>query len=140
MKKSKVVIKLYILYTLNILIAVLPIVLTIAFNFKSYVSTPERAISLTLSGILALTVIVLNAINKLPKELSGVVKLGIITAFLWVLKPLISELCLLCTMLLVGNITSQIIFSHPIKHQKALVEGLERKDVEREIIELEGRV
>ncbi len=140
MKKSKVITRLYILYTLNILLSILPIVLTVAFNFKSYVATPERAISLSLSGILALSVITLNALNKLPKDLSGIVKLALLTAFLWLLKPLIAELCLLCTMLLAGNIAGTLIFSRPIKHQKALVEGLDGKEIEKEIYEIEGRV
>lgn len=138
MKKERC--KLYILYTLNILLCILPIILTIAFNFKSYVSTPERTLSLSLSGMLAITVIILNVLNKLPKNVSSIAKLAIVTAFLWLLKPIINELCLLCTMLLCGNLSSMLIFSKAIKKQKGICEGLDKREIEREIIEIEGRV
>lgn len=140
MKKGKERIKLYILYILNIILSILPIILTVVFNFKDYISTPERAVSLSLSGILAVTVMVLSVLNKLPKDISSNVKLALLTIFLWLLKPLISELCLLCTMLLVGNIASHLIFCKGIKRQKAIVEGMEKLDIEKEIIDLEGRV
>lgn len=139
--------KLALLYVLQILVVVSPVIGLLVIKRNDYFTNPEKVYSLSFAGIMALTVLVLQVIGKTPKNVHKLIKLGVLTLFLWVLKPILTELCLLVTASFAGELFGFLCFHHAIKMQKLKISTLEHKKIEEELtpaieneIELRGRV
>lgn len=110
--------KLYSLYIASFIVSVLPLIIVVAFNFEHYTKTPKSTISLTVGGVMALILMGLKAINKLPKIASSPIKIGIVLLIVCLLEPLILDLKLFLVALFIGATLDSLIFSGRIKNLK----------------------
>lgn len=110
--------KLYSLYIASFLVSVIPLVLVVAFNWDHYTKTRLSTWSLTIGGLMALALLGLKAIGKMPKIASSPVKLGILLLVTCLLEPLIMDLKLFLLALFVGAVLDSIFFVGRIKKLK----------------------
>ena len=139
--------KLALLYVMQIILVIAPVLVLFIFKRKDYFATPEKIFSLSLTGFIAFSVLILQVIGKTPKKVHSLIRLSLITLFLWALKPILSELCLIATSVFAGELVGFLCFSYPIKMQKLKVSTLEHKKTENELnplieneIEVRGRL
>lgn len=139
--------KLVVLSVLQILVVIAPIIALVIYKRNDYFTNPEKIFSLSFAGVVALCVITLQVMGKTPKNLHKLIKLALLTLFLWVMKPVLLDLCLLTTATFVGELLGFLCFSHVIKMQKLKISALEIKKTEESLqtmseteIEWRGRV
>lgn len=139
--------KLVILYVLQIIFVIAPVLTLIILKRKDYFASTEKIFSLSFTGMVAFVVLILQVIGKSPKNIHSLIKLSVITLFLWALKPILSELCLIITAVFAGELMGFLCFTHPIKMQKIKVSTLEHKKAESDLkqfsedeIEVRGRL
>lgn len=125
--------KLALLIVLQITVVISPLVGLLIFKRSDYFKTPEKIYSLSFSCVVCLTFIILQALGKTPKNLHKLIKLALLSVFLWVLRPVLYDLCLLVTACFVGELLGFLIFSHFIKVQRLKVTSLETLKVENEL-------
>ena len=139
--------KLAILYVLQVILVVTPVLTLVILKRKDYFASTEKIFSLSFTGIVAFGVLILQVIGKTPKKIHSLIKLSLLTLFLWALKPILSELCLIVTSVFAGELMGFLCLSYPIKMQKLKVSTLEHKKTESELkpmieneIEVRGRL
>ena len=107
--------KLIILYLLQILVIIAPVLIVIILKREEYFTKPEKVFSLSFGAIIALSIAVLQIIGKMPKNIHMLIRLGVITLILWLLRPILDELCILLTCAFCGEFLSWALFTKPIK-------------------------
>lgn len=144
---AKEKLKLALLFILQIIFVIAPVIVLIILKRNDYFGTPEKVFSLSLTGAIVFLALILQIVGKAPKNVHNLIKLSVITLFLWALKPILSELCVLMTAVFAGEFLGFLCFSYPIKKQKLKLSALERKKTENELapliekeIELRGRL
>ena len=94
--------------------SIAPIVATVIIKWDSYTSTPTRSVSLGVGGVMALILILIKTLNKIPKGTKPIIGYAIAFALVAMLEPLILDLKLLLGMALIGEGLDTVIFSWQI--------------------------
>lgn len=138
---------LMLLCVFQIITVITPITVLLALKHNEYFSTPEKTFSISFAGVIALTFIALQVMGKTPKNVHKMIKLAILTALLWALKPILNELCMLVSAVFLGELLGFICFSHAIRIQKLKISSFEmqKADIQLQKMsdgerELRGRV
>lgn len=119
--------KLVILYVLQILIIIAPVLAVIIVRRNDYITSPSKSFALSFGAIVAFIIMILQVLNKMPKDIHLIVKLGVASVFLWMLRPILDELCLLLTCAFGGELLGWLVCSHAIKMQKIKIGLSERR-------------
>lgn len=133
MMKSKDRYKLLLLYVLQAIVIVAPIIAVIVIKRNDYFSVPEKTFSLSFACISAFVIMVLQILGKMPKNVHVIVKLGLITVFLWMIRPILDDLCLLLTCAFGGEIVGMALFAKPIRLLKKRIDYVEYVEIKRDI-------
>lgn len=136
--------KLILFYVFQVLVTIAPVLVVIVLKKDEYINDSQKAFSLGFGGIIALTVMVLQIVGKLPRNLHIIIKLGLATLILWMLRPILDELCLLVTCAFGGELLAWLCFSKAIRNLKAKADYKDsetiRKAVEDGDKPISGRV
>lgn len=111
-------IKLVWLYIGSFLVSIAPIVVIVALNWGHYTSTPKSSLSLAIGGVMAVILILLKAMDKLPKRVKRIVYYVIGFFMVWLLEPILLDLKLLLLMAIIGEGLDMALFSWKIKRLK----------------------
>lgn len=125
--------KLTLLYILQILLVISPVIAVIIIKRNDYFTTANKLFSLSFAGVTGITILVLQVVGKTPKNIHILIKLGVITLILWLLRPILDELCLLVTACFGGELLGFLTLSYPIKMQKLKVKRLELAIAEKSL-------
>lgn len=125
--------KLILLYILQVLVMITPVLVVIILKKDEYINNSQKAFSLGFGGIIALTIIVLQIVGKLPKNLHAIIKLGLATLILWMLRPILDELCLLVTCAFGGELFAWLFFSKAIRNLKAKIDYKESETIKKAV-------
>ena len=136
--------ELFLLYFLQVLVLITPVLIVVILKKEEYIRDSRKAFSLGFGAITALTIIALQIAGKLPKTVHIIIKLGLTTVFLWMLRPILDELCLLTTCAFAGETAAWLIFTKPIITLKAKADYKDAQNIERSVDKTEesasGRV
>ena len=111
-------IKLMWLYIGSFLVSIAPIVIMVAFNWGHYTSTPKSSMSLAIGGVMAVILILLKAMDKLPKRVKRIIYYVIGFFMVWLLEPILLDLKWLLGMAIIGEGLDMAFFSWKIKRLK----------------------
>lgn len=132
-------------YALYGVLALGPAAVAIALDWSVYTGTPQRCFSLTVAGMVALTLVVLQAMGHSPKNVRRVVWYGLGAALLWALRPIVQSLAILLTAMTAGELLAMLV-AQPILgrlrrtgNNAALAAAL-REGVQEAVGEIQGRV
>lgn len=134
--------KLLLFYVLQALVITAPILTVIIIKRNDYFRVPEKAFSLSFACISALVIMIFQILGKMPKNVHVIIKSGILTVFLWMIRPILDDLCLLLTCAFGGELLGIALFSKPIRLLKKRIECIEYAEIKRDIQsnETSGRV
>ena len=96
-------------------VSVAPIAVAVGLNWNDYTRTVRSGVSLAAGGIIALVLIVLKLLNRMPKKVHGVIKYGIVFIVTYLLQDLLNDAVLLTGCAFVGELLDWAIFTLPIK-------------------------
>ena len=96
-------------YLLYVLLAVAPLVVTIALDWRTYTATPARTVSLSLAGSVAMLMIVLQATGHMPGKVKRVVVYAVVAGLLWALRPIVQSLAILMTAMTAGELAALLV-------------------------------
>ena len=116
--RNKNKISLLALYAGYFLTAVAPVLTVIALNWKDYVNTPSKTVSLASGGLIAIVLLIMQIMGKTTANVHRLVKFGVLTLACWSLNALIDQLCLLVSCAFGGEFLSWAIFTIPIQKVK----------------------
>ena len=105
------------------LTSIAPIVATVIIKWDSYTSTPTRSVSLGVGGVMAVILILIKTLNKIPKGTKPIIGYAIAFALVAMLEPLILDLKLLLGMALIGEGLDTVIFSWQITKVQRQIEA-----------------
>lgn len=88
---------------LQMLVSVLPLLVLIFLNWDVYTKTTASTVSLGFGMLITVVFAVLKILNRLPKNVKGVFKAGIVCALCWALKSLVVDLPIIATAWFVGE-------------------------------------
>ena len=72
-------------------VSVAPIAVAVGLNWNEYTRTVRSGVSLAAGGIIALVLIVLKLLNRMPKKVHGVIKYSIVFIVTYLLKDLLND-------------------------------------------------
>lgn len=131
--KSKDKRKLILFYVLQTIIVISPIIAVVVIKRNDYFRVPEKAFSLSFACISAFVIMVLQILGKMPKNVHIIVKLGLLTVFLWMIRPILDDLCMLLTCALGGEIVGMSLFAKPIRLLKKRIDCIEYAEIKKDI-------
>ena len=115
------------------LVSILPILVAVGVKWNDYTSTTSRSVSLGIGGGVALILIFLKAIGKLPQKIKPIFRYSIALILVFLLDPLIQDLKLLLGMAIVGEVLDMSIFSWQItKLQKRIDAGITAEEISKQ--------
>ena len=103
--------------------SVAPLVGVVAFRWSSYVSTTPKAVSLSIGGAVAVILLALKAMGKMPKNTKPVAVALVATALVYALDPLVQDLKYLLTAFTAGELADFAIFQPAINKTKRAIEA-----------------
>lgn len=81
-----------VLYIIDVLVCLLPLLVPVLVNIKYYTATVERTVTLSVGAVMLVIVVVLVAVGKLPKGLGGTFWLIVFDVILFFIDPIIGQL------------------------------------------------
>ncbi len=115
------------------LVSILPILVAVGVKWNDYTSTTSRSVSLGIGGGVALILIFLKAIGKLPQKIKPIFRYSIALILVFLLDPLIQDLKLLLGMAIVGEVLDMSIFSWQITRlQKRIDAGITAEEISKQ--------
>lgn len=139
MKKSTI--SLLAAYLLYALLALAPAAVAIALDWSVYTQSTARCVSLSFAGVLAVTLICLQAVGHTPKKVKRVVWYALAAGVLWLLRPIVSSLALLTTCMAAGELAAMLVAAPLIRHIKdSRRDGRLAEAVADAVQEAQGRV
>jgi len=103
--------------------SIAPLVATVIVKWDSYTSTPTRTVSLGVGGVMAVILILIKTLNKIPKGTKPIIGYAIAFALVAMLEPLILDLKLLLGMALIGEGLDVAIFSWQISKVQKVIDA-----------------
>lgn len=98
-------------------VSVAPLLLCVVANWGKYVKTPGDAVSLALGGGIAVVLLLLKVLGKLPVP-RRVVFYGVTFAMAYLLESLLDDLVLLSGMAFLGEVADLVLFQRAIRVAK----------------------
>lgn len=92
------------------LTSIAPILVIVGLNWTDYTSSTPSIVSLSIGGAMALVLMLLKAIGKMPKDMKSVFKYAIAFVLVFLLDPLIQDLKWLLGAALIGEVLDISIF------------------------------
>lgn len=96
------------------IVSVTPIVVYAGLNWKRYTATTASCVSLGIGGAIAFVLILLKALNHIPKNVKPIIKYCVVFALVLALEPLIIDLKYLLAMAIIGEILDIALFQWAI--------------------------
>ena len=127
------------LYTLSVLLSILPVAIYFIANREAYVSTRAEGIRLLFGGALALFVVVIKALGFLKIKSSIIVFLAMFV-FSYLLESVISDLLVFSFLALTGEVMSMIVRIFINKEKEKIQEKKTEDVIENAILKSSGRV
>lgn len=105
------------------LASIAPILVVIGLNWSDYTSSTPSIISLSVGGAMALVLMLLKAIGKMPKDMKSVFKYAIAFVLVFLLDPLIQDLKWLLGAALIGEVLDISIFEWMINRTQKEIDA-----------------
>ena len=96
-------------YTLYGVLALGPAAVAIGLDWRVYTATPQRCFALSVAGMVALVLVVLQALGHSPKKVRRVVWYALGAALLWALRPIMTSLAMLMTAMTAGELSAMLV-------------------------------
>ena len=113
-------------YLLYLVLALAPMAVVIGLDWRLYVATPAKIASLSIAGVMAVALVVLQATSHLPHNVKRVVVYGVIAAALWAMRPIVDRLALLMTAMTGGELAAMLL-------AKPLIDRLKRERMDKRL-------
>jgi hypothetical protein len=112
-----------------------PISIAVGVNYEAYFVAREAGLSLTLGGAMAVMLVVLAALGKAGKLLDTGMKItACIFVFALLLEPIILNLKFLSGMLLLGEMSNEVLFAPTVRKMKKRIDREETAGVLKEAL------
>lgn len=105
------------------LTSIAPILVVIGLNWSDYTSSTPSIISLSVGGAMALVLMLLKALDKMPKDMKSVFKYAIAFVLVFLLDPIIQDLKWLLGAALIGEVLDISIFEWMIKRTQKEIDA-----------------
>lgn len=132
--KSKLRIKLGIVYLLSIIASVLPLLICLIVNREKFFTTPGDVVKTSIGGMILLVFVFLKTIGKL-KMPRRVILFGLVFALSYLLQSLLQDLTLLSGLALIGEGVDYIIFQPILSAMREKNRANRAADVTEERVE-----
>lgn len=96
---------------LGYIVSILPILVVVGLNWNEYTETTASTVSLCVGGVIALVLILIKAIGKMPKKIHPIIKYAVALVLVVALDALVQDLKLLLAAAIVGE-----VLDLPIEH------------------------
>lgn len=117
----------------GILTTFAPLALTVGINHEQFFATKEAGVGLTMGGILAAVIVVLNLAGKGKKIFgNGFFVTGIVFGMCLLLEPVILNLKLLTGMMFLGEAGNYALFAPTVSELKRKLNFMEQANALRE--------
>ena len=128
-------------YLLYGVLALTPVVVAVALDWQVYTASPQRCLSLSFAGGLAVTLVALQVSGHAPKKVKRVVWYALAAGVLWLLRPIIDSLAVLVTCMAIGEGAALLVAMPMVRiARRRLHEGILRDTVADAITQAQGRV
>ena len=87
---------------LGYIVSILPILVVVGLNWNEYTMTTTSTVSLCVGGVIALVLILIKAIGKMPKKIHPIIKYAVALVLVVALDALVQDLKLLLAAAIVG--------------------------------------
>lgn len=112
-----------------------PLAVGIGMNWQDYFATKETGVSLTVGGVMALVIVIINALGKGKAVFgNGFIVSGVVFALCLLLEPLVLNLKFLTGMMFLGEGINTAVFKPAVTSAKKQIENSERTEALREAI------
>lgn len=89
---------------LGYIVSILPILVVVGLNWNEYTKTTTSTVSLCVGGVIALVLILIKAIGKMPKKIHPIIKYAVALVLVVALDALVQDLKLLLAAAIVGEV------------------------------------
>ena len=127
LKRRKIV-----LCVMRFFVSIAPIAVAVALNWGEYTRSVRSGISLAAGGVIALILIILKLLNRVPKKIHGVIKYGVVFVITYLLQDLLNDAVLLTGCAFVGELLDWAIFTIPIRKTEERIVAENSADVTSE--------
>lgn len=97
-------VKKVLLQILGYCVSILPILIVVGMNWGEYTKTTEATVSLCVGGVIALVLILIKAIGKMPKQIHPLIKYAVALVLVVALDAVVKDLKLLLAAAIVGEV------------------------------------
>lgn len=97
-------VKKVLLQILGFCVSILPILIVVGMNWGEYTKTTESTVSLCVGGVIALVLILIKAIGKMPKQIHPLIKYAVALVLVVALDAVVKDLKLLLAAAIVGEV------------------------------------
>lgn len=97
------------------LVSILPLCILVGIRWDVYTATKSSSLSLGFGGIMAVGLMLVNAIGKMPKKIHPALRLGVALLLAVAFRSLLSDIIYLLAATLVGELLYLFIFEWQIK-------------------------
>lgn len=126
----KLTVKKILLQIGSFFISIAPIAVAVGLKWDDYTSTTTRTVSLGIGGAIAILLILLKALGKMPTRIKPIFRYSVALAIVFLLDPLIQDLKMLLGMAVVGEVLDMSIFSWQITRcQKQIDAGITATEI-----------
>lgn len=122
-KKTNPRVKLAFLQAGSFVASFAPLAVIMGLNWSHYTATAAATTSLTVGGVLAMVVMGLKTLGKLPQKPKRVITYGIAFALVWLLEPLIMDLKLILGAAFAGEVLDTVAMQPAITYAKKQVDA-----------------
>ena len=118
-----------------------PVAVAVALDWDVYTASAARCVSLSVAGVLAVTLVALQMAGRAPKRVKRVVWYALVAAALWLLTPIVQSLAVLVTCMAVGEGAAMLLAAPVIRRLRRMREDRRLADVVgAAVAEAQGRV
>ena len=110
-------------------VSIAPIAVAVGMNWGKYTRTVRSGASLAAGGVIALVLIILKLLNRMPKKVHGVIKYGVVFAVTYLLQDLLNDAVLLTGCAFVGELLDWAIFTVPVRKTEERIAAESSSDV-----------
>lgn len=97
------------------LISILPLCVLVGIRWDVYTATKSTSISLGIGGVMAIILMLVSALDKMPKKIHPCLRLGVLLLLAVAFRSLLSDIIYLLAAAFVGELLYLCIFEWQIK-------------------------
>lgn len=128
--------KMFGLYTLSVVINLLPLIFVLIINWEACTKTKREGIAISVTGFIWIFFLIITMLGTLPKKINRVTTLCIVFGVLELMKPLLSYMTIFAGAAAIGAILDAIIVKPIIKKYAELRVASKTADITTQQVKL----